>query len=122
MSESQRRFQRYNLNPNAFTRQRVKSAGLIGSLKGWRECRVKDMSAAGALILTKVDFMMGDKLDIELMTTEGARLVFKGEVVNLGRDHLNNDTKLGISISKAEAGSPEAGFLNDLERKFKQSA
>ncbi|MFL1449382.1 PilZ domain-containing protein [Pseudomonas tritici] len=122
MSESQRRFQRYDLNPAAFSKQRVKAAGLIGAFKGWRDCRVKDMSAAGALVLAKVEFMMGDKLEVELTTLEGTRLVFKGEVVNLGRDHSSHETKLGITLGKTTPGSSENSFLNELERRFKQSA
>ena len=121
MSESQRRFQRYTLSPGAFTSQRVRGTGLLGSIKGWKVCRVKDMSVAGALLLTKQDHYLGAGIEIELSTVEGQKLIFKGEVVNLGKDHQTNDNKLGVRIESPKAGSSEAKFVEGLEKRFKPS-
>jgi hypothetical protein len=121
MSESERRFQRYDLNPGAFSRQRVKVSGFIGSLKGWKDCRVKDMSTAGALVLTKQVFLLGDHVEVELTTVEGIRLVFSGEVVNLSKDHSTDESKLGISLGKTAPASSEGIFLSGLSSRFRQS-
>lgn len=121
MSESDRRFQRYVLAPDAFTSQRAKGAGLSWLIKGWKDCRVKDMSAAGALLLTKQDFSLGDKIEVELTAKEGQRMVFQGEVVNLGKDHNAGLNKLGIKLGHPTSGSVEERFLEGLEARFRPS-
>ncbi|HBO2935331.1 TPA: PilZ domain-containing protein [Pseudomonas aeruginosa] len=121
MSESERRFQRYVLAPDAFASQRAKGTGLAALLKGWKDCRVKDMSAAGALLLTKQEFSLGDGIEVELTEKGGKRLVFKGEVVNLGKDHHTNLSKVGVKLSEPGNGSLEAQFLGSLESRFRQS-
>ena len=121
MSESERRFQRYDLNPSAFSRQRVKVMGFFGALKGWKDCRVKDMSTAGALVLTKQELLLGDSIEVELTTVEGSKLVFKGEIVNLGRDHMTSESKLGVRLDQTTAASSEHIFLNELNSRFRQS-
>lgn len=122
MSLSERRFQRYNLSPGAFSRQRIRVTGLLGSIKGWKDCRVKDMSVAGALILAKQEHQLGSIIEVELETTDGSRMVFKGEVVNLGKDHQSNEHKIGMKIEAPAGGSGEAVFLDSLEGRFKASA
>jgi hypothetical protein len=121
MSESERRFQRYVLAPDAFASQRAKGTGLTALLKGWKDCRVKDMSAAGALLLTKQEFSLGDGIEVELTEKSGNRLVFKGEVVNLGKDHHTNLNKLGVRLDVPGEGALEARFLAGLESRFKPS-
>lgn len=122
MSESERRFQRYALTPGAFSRQRVKALGFIGSLKGWKECRVKDMSTAGALLLSKQEHYLGDKIEVELQTVEGVTMVFRGEVVNLGKDHTTSQHRVGVRLEAPEPGTSEALFLDGLQTRFKESA
>lgn len=121
MSESERRHVRYALPSGEFTRQRLKGRGMFGSLKGWKDCRVKDMSSAGALVLTKAEHYLGDTIDIELTGTNGSKLVFSGEVVNLGKDHAANLNKMGIKIVPPQGSSAEAKFLAGLQTSYKQS-
>ncbi|KQW19920.1 hypothetical protein ASC85_08720 [Pseudomonas sp. Root401] len=122
MSLSERRFQRYHLTPGAFSRQRIRGTGLLAGIKGWKDCRVKDMSVAGALILAKQEHQLGSKIEVELETTDGTRMVFLGEVVNLGKDHNSNEHKIGMKIQAPKGGSAEAEFLDSLESRFKASA
>lgn len=119
MSQSERRFQRYTLTPGAFSRQRLRGTGLLASLKGWKDCRVKDMSTAGAQVLTKQEHYLGTQIEIELVTVEDARMVFKGEVVNLGKDHTSDESKIGIKLNAPMPGTAEASFLESLERMFR---
>lgn len=121
MSESDRRFQRYTLAPKAFSSQRVKGTSFLSLLRGWNDCRVKDMSTAGALILAKVGFDLGDEIEVELVTIEGQKMRFHGEVVNLGKDHQTDDNKLGIKIDTPRPSSTEADFLSALPEKFQPS-
>lgn len=121
MSESERRFNRYVLTPGAFSQQRIRGKGLIGSLKGWKECRVKDMSTAGALVLTKQVHNLGDEIEVELVPVGGVRMVFEGEIVNLGKDHHSNENKLGVRMESPQEGSPEHKFLNSLQARFESS-
>lgn len=122
MSESERRHTRYALSTGEFSRQRVKGCGMFASLKGWRDCRVKDMSSAGALLLTKTEHYLGDFVHLELTATEGSKLLFKGEVVNLGKDHNTNEHKLGIRIDQPKVGTREAKFLDGLQDRARQKA
>nr|WP_192963281.1 PilZ domain-containing protein [Pseudomonas fluorescens]CEK42077.1 hypothetical protein PQBR57_0124 [Pseudomonas fluorescens SBW25] len=121
MSESERRHTRYALSSGEFTRQRLKGCGFLASLKGWKDCRVKDMSSAGALLLSKTEHYLGDQIDLELTAKDGSKLVFRGEVVNLGKDHGTNEHKLGIKIDQPKAGTCEGLFMEGLQAKFKQS-
>lgn len=121
MSEADRRFQRYALTPGAFSKQRVKACGLLGALKGWNTCRVKDMSAAGALVLSKQILCLGDKIVLELTKIDEVQMLFNGEVVNLGKDHTSGLNKLGVRIAPPAAGSAEALFLEKLQELFRPS-
>ncbi len=100
----------------------MRGTGLLASLGGWKACRVKDMSSAGALILAKQEYHLGAQIDIELKTTEGVRMVFRGEVVNLGKDHKSNENKIGVRIQAPEQGSVESTFLETLGYKFQACA
>ena len=122
MSESERRHIRYALPSGEFTRQRLKVRGMLGSLKGWKDCRVKDMSSAGVLVLAKTEHYLGDTIDIELTGMDGRTLTFTGEVVNLGKDHAANLNKVGVKIVQPGATSAEAKFLAGLQARYKQSA
>jgi len=121
MPESLRRFQRYTLAPDEFTQQRLKNRSFFASLMGWKECRVKDMSEAGALILTKHQLGLGDEVQLELSPRQGAKMVFEGEVVNLGIDHATKVNKIGIRLTGPRGGTTEANFLSNLEACFKPS-
>jgi hypothetical protein len=121
MSESERRFHRYALAPGAFSRQRVRALGFIGFFKSWKECRVKDMSIAGALLLTKQQHILGDKVEVELQTVEGVSMIFLGEVVNLGMDHSTDQHRVGVHIDPPRQGTPESLFLESLPTRFKAS-
>lgn len=122
MSESERRHTRYALSSGEFTRQRLKRCGMLGFLKGWKECRVKDISSAGALLLTKTEHYLGDLIDLELLTSGGIKLLFRGEVVNLGKDHSTNQHKVGVKITTPTPGSGEAIFVNGIQTRYKQNA
>lgn len=122
MSESERRHTRYALSSGDFAHQRLKGCGMLASLKGWKDCRVKDMSSAGALLLTKSEHNLSDLIDLELTFKDGNKLVFRGEVVNLGKDHTTNQHKLGIKIDQPKTCSREARFLDGLQVRYKQSA
>lgn len=122
MSLSERRFQRYTLTPGAFSLQRMRGTGFFASLGGWKACRVKDMSSAGALVLAKQEYHLGAHIDIELQTTDGVRMIFKGEVVNLGKDHKTSENKIGIRIYAPSEGSIESSFLENLGKKFRETA
>lgn len=115
MSESERRHIRYVLAPGEFTRQRLRGCGILASLRGWKDCWVKDMSSAGALLLTKTEHYLGDTIDIELTPTDGKALVFRGEVVNLGKDHATSQNKMGIKLEQPAGSSPESKFLDQLQ-------
>lgn len=122
MSLSDRRFQRYTLTPGAFSLQRMRGTGFFASIGGWKACRVKDMSSAGALILAKQEYHLGALIDIELQTTDGVRMVFRGEVVNLGKDHKTSENKIGVRIHTPDLGSVESTFLENLGKKFREIA
>ena len=122
MSESERRHTRYALSSGEFTRQRLKRCGMLGSLKGWKECRVKDISSAGALLLTKTEHYLGDFINLELLSSGGSKLLFRGEVVNLGKDHSTNQHKVGVKIATPTPGSGEAIFVNGIQTRYKQNA
>ncbi len=121
MSESDRRFQRYVLTPDAFASQRVKGSGFSWLLRGWKDCRVKDMSAAGVLLLSKQDFSLGEGVEVELTAKDGQRMVFQGEVVNLGKEHNAGQNKIGIKLGATSSGSAEERFLERLAKNFRPS-
>ncbi|NVL48649.1 PilZ domain-containing protein [Pseudomonas syringae pv. actinidiae] len=122
MSESERRHTRFVLPMGEFSRQRVKGRGMFASLRGWKDCRVKDMSSAGALLLTTAEHNLGDFVDLELTATAGSKLVFRGEVVNLGKDHATAQNKVGIKLDHLKTGSNEANFLASLQARYAQNA
>jgi hypothetical protein len=98
----------------------IKGYGRI-TIIGWKECRVKDMSEAGALILTKHRLDLGDEVQLELSPKQGAKMVFEGDVVNLGIDHATKVNKIGIRLTSPRGGTTEATFLIKLEACFKPS-
>lgn len=122
MSESDRRFQRYNVSAGSFSNQRVKVEGFLGSLKGWGGCKVKDMSEAGALVLTKRLLSMGDTVIIEMTPRGGVPMNFRGEVVNIGTEHVSGWAKLGVRLITPGQGSREMTFLETLSDHYKISA
>lgn len=119
MSEAQRRFQRFIVSAGAFKGQRVKAAGMFGLVKRWGECKVHDISQAGALVLSKTTFDMGDAVVIELEPIDGTVMRFDGEVVNLGREHSSGLYKLGVRLLAPKPGTTEMEFLDTLEQRFK---
>ncbi len=121
MSESLRRFQRYSLPPGALKSQRIKVPGVVGTIKGWSDCMVKDVSVAGALILSKTLQKLGDKIVLELTPHQGEPMLFQGEVVNLGKDHNSGMHKLGIKLFEPKAGSEQSSFLETLSERYPES-
>lgn len=121
MSESERRFQRFLLPPGAVKEQRLKVDGVIGSIRGWAQCQIKDLSIAGALVYCDTGMKLGDGVKLKLEMNSGDLMVFTGEVVNLGRDQSTAKQRVGIRLSNPEAGATESLFLEDLGKHFEES-
>ncbi len=92
----------------------IKLLGILGLLSGWGECRVRDMSLAGAMVLTERKFGVGDKVELKLLGRDGVQLRFICAVANASRDHKQGGFKIGVSIAEPQAGSAEHQFLTKL--------
>tara|TARA_R110002124_G_scaffold128157_19_gene288715 strand:+ start:12076 stop:12444 length:369 start_codon:yes stop_codon:yes gene_type:complete len=121
MSESDRRYQRYFISEGAFKSQRIKGSSFIGTLKGWMDCQIRDLSYAGAQVYSNAKLGLGAKIEIKLTSDQGKEMNFKGEVVNIGRDLATSQQKLGVRIEEPAVGSKEANFLGDLSENFEKS-
>lgn len=119
MSEAQRRYQRFIVSAGALKRQRVRAASIMGKLKGWKDCKVQDISQAGALVLASSIFDMGDAVQVELLPSDDEAIIFDGEVVNLGREHATGQYRLGIRLNTPQPGSAEMRFLDTLSERFR---
>ena len=102
--------------------QKIRSKGALLRMLGWADCRLRDISIAGALILTEKKFGIGDKISIKLSPKADAELVFEGEVVNCSKDPRTGHFQLGIAIQPPAARSHEESFFNKLESIFQQVA
>jgi hypothetical protein len=122
MNASNRRHTRYSVPEGALASQKIRSKSFIARLLGWGDCRLRDISIAGALILTEKKFCIGDKISIKLTPRKGAELVFDGEVVNCTKDHKSGHLQLGIAIQTPAPRSAEETFFNQIGTVFHQVA
>jgi hypothetical protein len=76
------------------------------------------MSEAGALVLTKRMLSMGDTVTIEMTPRGGIPMNFRGEVVNIGTEHVSGRAKLGIRLFTPGQGSREKTFLETLSEVY----
>lgn len=98
--------------------QQIKTKGLFGGLKGWSDCRVRDLSFAGALVLSEKKLDIGDHVLMRLSLRTGWNLEFDGKVVNCGTDLMSGKFKLGVSIDEPGQETTEHSFLRDLNQTF----
>lgn len=119
MTHADRRHTRYALPDGVFAVQQIKLKGMFGSLAGWGDCRLKDISCAGFLLMTSKRLTIGDKISVKLSEADGNSLTFQGNVVNASTDHSTGLLKIGVSISSPDQGDVEQGFLTSLSDRFK---
>ena len=98
--------------------QQIKTKGIFGGLKGWSECRVRDLSSAGALVLSEKKLDIGDHVLMRLSLRTGWDLEFNGKIVNCGTDVTSGKYKLGVSIDEPSEETTEYRFLRDLNKTF----
>lgn len=118
MTVTDRRYTRYLVNDGALKSQLIKQLGIFGLLGGWGECKVRDLSLAGALVLTKRKLGIGDRIELKLVGRDGVEMRFQCAVANASSDHKFGGFKLGVSISEPAHGSPEHQFLTSLSSIF----
>lgn len=118
MNASSRRYTRYVIPEGALASQKIRSKGLVAGLLGWADCRVRDLSVAGALILTEKKKGIGDPIAMRLTERNGTELHFEGKVVNCGTDHRSGKYQLGISLFVQSPESKEYAFLHGLALTF----
>lgn len=121
MNASDRRHTRYVIREEALLSQKISGKGLLAAIRGQVDCRVRDMSVAGALVLTSRKYGIGDVIDLELTERSGRELRLGGKVVNCGIDALTGLNKLGISLSAPRSGTPEHAFLEQLASSFPEA-
>lgn len=121
MNASSRRHTRYVIPEGALASQKIKSRGLVAGLLGWADCRVRDLSIAGALILTDKKKGIGDPIAMRLTEKNGTELNFEGKVVNCGTDHRSGKFQLGISLLEQAPDSKEHAFLHGLATSFAEA-
>ena len=121
MSESDRRYDRYSLDEAAFKTVKLKRHGVMGLLSGYVDCKVKDMSKAGALVLCSSSVSLGSRISLKLELQNDSELVFLAEVVNLGRDVTKGLVKLGLRLEPSPEGSAEYRFLDSLAENYQKS-
>lgn len=119
MGHSDRRHTRYALPDILFVSQEIKQQGMIGSLLGWGQCHIRDISYAGMLLTTAKRMTIGDKITVKLNFKSGEELSFRCNVVNASTDHGTGNLKVGVCILEPERDSPEGVFLTTLGDKFK---
>jgi len=120
MSEAERRHKRYMVPEGSMASQHVRVKGLFGVLRGWSVCRIKDLSAAGVMVLAERQLAIGDEIEIRLVDRSGESLHFDGQVANVGRDHREERFKIGIALDVASENVKESQFLNSLAKRFKE--
>jgi len=118
MSASARRHTRYTVPMDAMRTQQIKSKGLIAGLKGWSDCHIRDLSYAGALVLSDKKLDIGDQILMRLSLRSGWDLEFNGKVVNCGTDILSGKYKLGVAIDEPSSETTEHRFLQNLGASF----
>lgn len=122
MNASNRRHTRYTVPEGALASQKLRGKSLVARMLGWGDCRLRDISIAGALILTERKFGIGDKLNIKLTPRKGAELVFDGEVVNCTKDSKSGHLQLGVAIQAPAPMSAEEAFFKEIGSVFHQVA
>lgn len=120
MSEAERRHKRYMVPEGSMTSQHVRVKGIFGLLRGWSVCRIKDLSAAGVMVLAERQLGIGDEIEIRLVDRAGDSLLFNGQVANVGRDHREERYKIGIALEVTPEDVKENEFLNSLATRFKE--
>jgi hypothetical protein len=121
MSEAERRHKRYMVPEGSMASQHIRVKGLFGLVRGWSLCRIKDLSAAGVMVLAERQLGIGDEIEIRLVDRSGVSLLFSGQVANVGRDHREERYKIGIALSLAPEDVKESQFLNNLATRFKEA-
>lgn len=121
MNASDRRHTRYVIREEALLSQKISGKGLLAAIRGQVDCRVRDMSVAGALVLASRKYGIGDVIDLELTERSGRQLRLGGKVVNCGIDASTGLNKLGISLSAPRSGTPEHAFLEQLASNFAEA-
>ncbi len=114
MDASNRRHTRYKVTEGSLAAQRMRKGGLVGMLQGWSECRISDLSIAGALVLTQKRLGPEDKIILELTTRDGNSLLLLGKVVNISSEHRLGGYRLGVALGEVISGSAEHEFLHGL--------
>lgn len=120
MDASGRRHTRYTVPEGAMRSQKIKEKGLLGGLLGWADCRVRDLSIAGALILTNKKLGIGDQILMKLTPKLGNDLEFAGSVVNCTTDQSSGKYQLGIALAAPSTNTGEHHFLHNLSVAFTQ--
>lgn len=121
MSESDRRHARYQVHEGAMLSQDIRTLGLLGKLVGWSSCRIKDLSLAGAMVLTERKIAVGGQVEIMLVGKSGQRIILPGKVANVGRDERLGKYKLGVCLHVPDKKSNEWKFLQSLPELFQPS-
>src|SRR5690606_5531779 len=117
MNASNRRHTRYTVPEGALSDQKLRPNGILSGLRGWTDCRVRDMSIAGALVLARKSIGTGTAVSLRLTLRTGEELVYHGTVVNVS-DGGKGEYRMGVSLENANPGTPEHTFLHDLESVF----
>lgn len=118
MNASNRRHTRYTVAESSLADQKIRSQGLFKGLLGWSDCRIRDLSIAGALILTSKSHGAGDKIYMKLTLRTGEELVFLGKVVNIGTEPRQGGYRLGVALDDVKPDTAEYEFLHDLASVF----
>lgn len=118
MTVTDRRYTRYLVNEGTLKTQHIKQLGIFGLLGGWGECKVRDLSLAGALVLTKRKLGVGDRVELKLVGRDGVEMRFQCAVANASTDHKFGGFKLGVCITEPAHGSLEHQFLTALPNLF----
>ncbi|MBA1306714.1 PilZ domain-containing protein [Stutzerimonas xanthomarina] len=117
MNASNRRHTRYTVPEGALADQKLRPQGMLSGLRGWTDCRVRDMSIAGALVLAKKSLGSGSAVSIKLILRTGEELIYHGTVVNVS-DGGRGEYRLGVSLGDVQPGTHEHTFLHDLASVF----
>lgn len=121
MNASSRRHIRYIIPEAALLSQKIHGKGLVAFFRGQSDCRVRDLSSAGALILADRKFGIGDVVCLELTQRNGLGLRFEGKVVNCGTEPGSGKRKYGVSLTPPKRDSGEHQFLESLASSFQEA-
>ncbi|AGL46042.1 MULTISPECIES: PilZ domain-containing protein [Pseudomonas] len=122
MTAANRRYTRYAIPENSLQKQQIKTRGVLGFLAGWGDCRVRDISYAGALVLTDKKIGIGDQVLLRLTEKDGGVMDFEGTVANCSKDPITHQFRVGVALSEPEADRREKGFLLQLQDRYRPVA